>query len=94
MIAVLTHHWAKAHKLEEAKRLLDGNGRAQVQFDGFASRQTLYSLADPTKITTLVTWQSSAIYDTWRASQQRASAMAGAELLWARPPESEPFEAQ
>ena len=29
MIGVLTHHWAKADKIEEAKKLLDGNGLAQ-----------------------------------------------------------------
>ena len=29
MIGVLTHHWAKSDKVEEAKTLLDGNGLAQ-----------------------------------------------------------------
>jgi hypothetical protein len=26
MIGVLTHHWAKADKIDEARKLLDGNG--------------------------------------------------------------------
>ena len=30
MIAVLTHHWAKPGKFDEARALLDGNGRAQA----------------------------------------------------------------
>ena len=55
MIGVLTHHWAKSDKIEEAKKLLDRNGLAQSKAPGFGSRQTLYSLSDPTKITTLVT---------------------------------------
>ena len=92
MIAVLTHHWAKAGKVAEAKTLLDGNGLAQSKAPGFGNRHTLYSLSDPAKITTLVTWDSNEIYDAWRASPQRAAAMSGADELWAKPPESERFE--
>lgn len=92
MIGVLTHHWAKPDQLEAARKLLDGNGLAQSKAPGFGNRQTLYSLGEPTKITTLVTWESDEIYDAWRASPQRAAAMAGADQLWAKPPESERFE--
>jgi heme-degrading monooxygenase HmoA len=92
MIGVLTHHWAKPDKIEEARKLLDRNGLAQSKARGFGSRQTLYSLSDPTQITTLVTWDSNEIYDAWRASPQRAEAMAGADQLWARPPHSDRFE--
>ena len=91
MIGVLTHHWAKDGKLEKARKLLDGNGMAQSRAPGFGSRRTLYSLSDPSKITTLVTWDSNEIYDAWRASPQRAAAMAGADELWSRPAESERF---
>ena len=92
MIGVLTHHWAKADKVAEARELLDGNGLAQSKAPGFGSRETLYSLAEPGKITTLVTWESNEIYDAWRASPERAVAMAGSEELWAQPPQSERFE--
>ncbi len=92
MIGVLTHHWAKPDKIEAARKLLDGNGLAQSKAPGFGSRQTLYSLAEPPKITTLVTWQSNEIYDAWRASPERAAAMAGAEELWSQPPQSERFD--
>jgi len=92
MIGVVTHHWAKSDKVEEAKKLLDGNGLAQSKAPGFGSRETLYSLSDPSKITTLVTWDSNDIYDAWRASPQREVAMTGASELWAQPPESERFE--
>ena len=92
MIGVLTHHWAKDDKIEEAKRLLDGNGVAQSKAPGFGSRQTLISLNDPAKISTLVTWDSNEIYDAWRASPERADAMAGAGEMWGKPPESERFE--
>ena len=92
MIGVLTHHWAKPDKIEDARKLLDGNGLAQSKAPGFGSRQTLYSLSEPTKITTLVTWESSQIYDAWRASPERAKAMAGAEEMWSQPPQSERFE--
>ena len=92
MIGVLTHHWAKPDKVDEAKKLLDGNGTAQSKAPGFVSRQTLYSLGDPTKITTLVVWDSSQIYDQWRASPERAVAMQGADALWSKPPEGERFD--
>ena len=92
MIGVLTHHWAKADRLEDARKLLDRNGQAQSKALGFGSRQTLYSLTDPAKITTLVTWDSNEIYDAWRASPERSAAMAGAEEMWSQPPQSERFE--
>ena len=92
MIGVLTHHWAKADKVDEARTLLDGNGAAQSKAPGFVSRETLYSLSDRTKITTLVIWDSNEIYDAWRASPERAVAMRGADALWSKPPESERFE--
>ena len=92
MIGVLTHHWAKVDKINEARKLLEGNGEAQSRAAGFVSRQTLIALADPAKITTLVVWTTSEIYDAWRVSPQRAAAMKGADRLWARPPESERFQ--
>ena len=94
LIGVLTHHWAKADQVAEAKALLERNGAAQSRAPGFGARQTFVSLSDPTKISTLVTWESNEIYDAWRASPERAAAMAGAEELWAQPPESERFEMQ
>ena len=92
MIGVLTHHWAKPDKVGDAQKLLDRNGQAQSKAPGFGSRHTLYSLGDPTKITTLVTWESNEIYDAWRASPERAVAMRGAEELWSQPPQSERFQ--
>jgi heme-degrading monooxygenase HmoA len=92
MIGVLTHHWAKADKIDEARELLDRNGEAQSKAPGFVSRHTLIALADPAKNTTLVVWASNDIYDAWRASPQRAAAMSGADRLWAKPPESERFQ--
>ncbi len=92
MIGVLTHHWGHADTLDEARKLLDRNGEAQSKAPGFVSRQTLYSLTDPTKITTLVTWESNAIYDAWRASPERAAVMGDAAALWSQATESERFE--
>ncbi len=92
MIGVLTHHWAKPDKVEDAKKLLDRNGAAQSKAPGFVSRQTLYSISDPTKITTIVVWDSDEIYDRWRASPERAAAMSGADDLWSKHPESERFQ--
>ena len=94
LIGVLTHHWSHPDKIGEAKALLERNGAAQSRAPGFGARQTFVSLSDPTKISTLVTWDSNEIYDAWRASPERAAVMAGAEELWAQPPQSERFEMQ
>ena len=66
--------------------------RPRARRPGFVKRQTLIAQADPAKITTLVVWTSNDIYDAWRASPQRATAMSGADRLWAKPPESERFQ--
>jgi heme-degrading monooxygenase HmoA len=92
MIGVLTHHWAKADKIDEARKLLDGNGEAQSKAPGFVSRQTLIGIKDPAQITTLVVWTTNEIYDAWRASPERTKAMRGADQLWAKHPESERFQ--
>ena len=92
MIAVLTHHWAKQEMLDEAKVVLDRNGAAQQKAPGFGARQTLYSQEDPNKITTLVTWGNNEDYQAWRASPERTAALAGSEVLWARPTEGEWFD--
>ena len=92
MIGVLTHHWAKEGRVGEARALLDANGEAQSRAPGFVSRHSLNSLTDPAKISSLVVWESGDIYDLWKASPERAAAMAGADELWAGPPESERFD--
>lgn len=92
MIGVLTHHWAKKDNVQEARDLLDRNGEAQSRASGFVGRETFYSLGDPTKITTMVKWESNEIYDEWRASPERAAVMTGADALWSQHPESERFE--
>jgi heme-degrading monooxygenase HmoA len=92
MIGVLTHHWAKVDRIDEARKLLDRNGEAQSKAPGFVSRQTLIALAGAAKITTLVVWTTNDIYEAWRARPQRTIAMSGADQLWARPLESERFQ--
>jgi heme-degrading monooxygenase HmoA len=92
MIGVLTHHWAKPGSIDAARKLLDRNGSAQSKAPGFVSRQTLVAQGNPAQITTLVVWASEDIYDAWRASPQRATAMSGADRLWAKPPQSERFQ--
>lgn len=94
MIAVLTHHWAKPGMFDEARALLERNGRAQSKAPGFVSRTMGSSMSDPTQITSFVTWESEEIYDRWKASAERAAVMSGAGRLWARPPESQRFQVE
>ena len=91
MIGVLTHHWAKDSRVEEARALLERNGRAQSRAPGFVSRHELVSLSDSSKISSLVVWESADIYDRWKVSHERVVAMTGAVELWERQPESERF---
>ena len=92
MIGVLTHHWAKQNKVENARHILDGNGEAQSKAPGFIKRTTLLSKTDPTQISSLVLWESDHIYDKWKESSERAKAMKDANAVWSRPPESERFD--
>ncbi len=92
MIGVLTHHWAHADQIQEARDLLNRNGGAQSKAPGFLKRITLYSHTDETQITTLVTWESNEIYDAWKVSPEREAIMKGAPDLWSKPTESERFE--
>ena len=71
MIGVLTHHWAKVDKIDEARKLLDRNGDAQSKAPGFVSRQTLIALADPAKITTLVVYTTRVVIFAGSASAMR-----------------------
>lgn len=91
IIAVLTHHWAKDERFAEAREKLDGNGLAQSKAPGFVSRQTFVALEDPTQITSIVIWETNGLYDNWKSSLERAKAMANAELLWSKSPESQRF---
>ena len=92
MIGVLTHHWAKQNKVENARHILDGKGEAQTKAPGFINRTTLLSKTDPTQISSLVLWESDHIYDKWKESSERAKAMKDANAVWSRPPESERFD--
>ena len=94
MIAVLTHHWAKPGMFDEARALLERNGRAQSKAPGFVNRTMGSSMSDPTQVTSFVIWESEEIYDRWKASAERAAAMSGAGRLWARPPESQRFQVE
>ncbi|MDC0035555.1 antibiotic biosynthesis monooxygenase [Chloroflexi bacterium] len=91
MIGVLTHHWARENQVEKARQLLDGNGAAQSTAPGFINRTTLLSKKDPMQISSLVIWESDAIYDEWKESPERAKAMKNADSMWSQPPESERF---
>ncbi len=82
----------KEDQINAARELLDRNGEAQSRAPGFVSRETMIFLSDPTKITTLVLWDSNEIYDAWRASPERAAVMTGADVMWSQPAESERFE--
>ena len=79
MIGVLTHHWAKEDKVADAKALLDRNGIAQSKAPGFGQRHTLHSLSDPTKITTLVTWESNEVYDAMAGQPRTGRSDGGSE---------------
>ena len=89
MIAVITHHWAKKDKFQKARELLDENGFAQSNADGFIYRTTMLSKKDKNQITSVVLWESDAIYDQWKISPARATVMDEAPKLWSKPPQSE-----
>ena len=92
MIAVITHHWAKAEEFQKARELLDQNGFAQSNADGFIYRVTMLSKKDKNQITSVVIWESDEIYDVWKISPERSAVMDEAANLWSKTPESERFD--
>ena len=92
MIAVLTHHWAKKDRYQEAQMLLNRNGSAQGRSPGFIGRTSFISRTDPTMISSLVIWENDEIYDQWKDSPERKSTMRGANDLWSQPPLSERYD--
>ena len=92
MIAVITHHWVKKDKFQKARELLDQNGFAQSNADGFIYRATMLSKKEKNQITSVVLWESDEIYDQWKVSPARSAVMDEASKLWSKPPESERFD--
>ena len=92
MIAVITHHWTKKGEFQKARELLDQNGLAQSNADGFIYRVTMLSKKDRNQITSVVLWESDEIYDQWKISPARSAVMDEASKLWSKPPESERFD--
>jgi len=92
MIAVITHHWVKKDKFQKARELLDQNGFAQSNADGFIYRATMLSKKEKNQITSVVLWESDEIYDQWKISPARSAVMDEASKLWSKPPESERFD--
>lgn len=92
MIAVITHHWTKKDKFQKARELLDQNGFAQSNADGFIYRATMLSKKENNQITSVVLWESDEIYDQWKTSPARSAVMDEASKLWSKPPESERFD--
>ena len=92
MIAVITHHWGKKDKFQKARELLDQNGFAQSNADGFIYRATMLSKKEKNQITSVVLWESDEIYDQWKVSPARSAVMDEASKLWSKPPESERFD--
>ena len=91
MIAVITNQWAKKEKFNQARELLDRNGSAQSDVNGFIDRTTMLSKEDNEQITSIVLWENDEIYDQWKTSAVRASIMDDAIELWSKSPESERF---
>lgn len=92
MIGVLTHHWVREDRFEDARIMLLRNGAAQRLAPGFVNRYMLLSREDSSQITSLVVWGNDDFYDSWRVSPERSAAMTGSEDLWLRMPESERFD--
>ena len=92
MIAVITHHWTKKDKFQKARELLDQNGFAQSNANGFIYRATMLSKKEKNQITSVVLWESDEIYDEWKISPERSAVMDEAAKLWSKTPESERFD--
>jgi heme-degrading monooxygenase HmoA len=67
MITLVAEHWFKADIAKEAVKFFLANDQKLKDAGGLVSRLVLTSREDPTKITTVTTWESEEGYDRFMA---------------------------
>lgn len=67
MITLVAEHWFKADSAERAAEIFLANDQKLKDAGGLVSRLVLTSREDPTKITTVTTWESEEGYDRFMA---------------------------
>lgn len=67
MITLVAEHWFKADIAKQAVEIFLANDKKLKDKGGLISRLVLTSREDPTKITTVTTWESEEGYDRFMA---------------------------
>ena len=74
MITLVAEHWFKADVMDEALAVFLANDAKLKDAGGLVSRLVLTSREDPTKITTVTTWESHEGYDRFMAKLAKRQA--------------------
>jgi heme-degrading monooxygenase HmoA len=75
MITLIAEHWFKADIAETAVEIFLANDKKLRDAGGMVSRLVLTSREDPTKITTVTTWESTEGYDRFMAELAKREAV-------------------
>ena len=65
MVTLIADHWLKAENAERGGDIFSKNTERLKSGKGFVSRLVIRSLEDPTKITTVTTWETREDYDAF-----------------------------
>ncbi len=74
MITLVAEHWFKADIAEKAVDVFLANDKKLKDAGGLVSRLVLTSREDPTKITTVTTWEDETGYDRFMAELAKREA--------------------
>lgn len=74
MVTLVAEHWFKPESVDRAIETFRQYSERLSEGDSFASRLVLRSMSDPTKITTITTWETEDAYHKFMAELAKTQA--------------------
>jgi heme-degrading monooxygenase HmoA len=69
MIVVISHHWCKPNRKEEAQQRIDQSGNTMETAPGFVFRYRMEPPVDPTQVSTMTVWADEKSYRAYRSAR-------------------------
>jgi heme-degrading monooxygenase HmoA len=69
MFVVISHHWCKPDRKEEAQTRIDRSGDTMESAPGFVFRYRIEPPADPTQVSTMTVWTNEESYRSYRSAR-------------------------
>jgi heme-degrading monooxygenase HmoA len=73
MFVVISHHWCKPNRKEEAQTRIDQSGGTMESAPGFVFRYRMEPPSDPTQVSTMTVWTNEESYRSYRAARTAPS---------------------